>query len=111
MNVCSRPEETSEVISRRFVELIARYKLAKFSDPLLNRSQEILLETVGCGIFASFFRENFRPEVVIEVISGFALERIGMDGLVKFCDSRSNHCRDIRTAHFVMDDERHRRTM
>ena len=34
------------------------------------------------------------------------VERVGTDVHVKFGDSRSNSNRDIRAAHFVMDDER-----
>ena len=61
--------------------------------------------------FRQFFRDSSRPEVVGHVISGVAAEQIGVYVLVKFGDSRSNHYRDIRAAHFVMDDERRRRML
>ena len=36
------------------------------------------------------FRYNFRQEVASDVISGVAVVYVGMDALVKLCDSRSN---------------------
>ena len=33
----------------------------------------LLPEAIRCGIFDSFFRDNFRPEVVSDVISGVVL--------------------------------------
>ena len=51
---------------------------------------------------AAFSRDNFRLEVVSCVISGVALS---MDVPVNLGDSRSNCSRDVRAAHFVMDDE------
>ena len=53
-----------------------------------------------------FFRDNFRLEVVSEVISGVAVEYRGVDDPVKLGDSGSNRFRDIRLPHFVTDDER-----
>ena len=58
------------------------------------------------GIFDSFFRNNFLPEVVSDIISGLAIEYVGLDVPVKFGDSRSNHSRYIRAAHFVIDERR-----
>ena len=37
------------------------------------------------------FRDNFRPEVATDVLSGVAVEWLGADGPVKFGDSRLNH--------------------
>ena len=45
-----------------------------------------------------------------DFISGVAVELVGLDVRVQFGDSRSNRSRDIRPAHFVMDDERRRTT-
>ena len=51
-------EPASEVISGRFVRPIVPIvpdKHAKFGDPRINRSREILSEAVGGGIFDGFF--------------------------------------------------------
>ena len=55
--------------------------------------------------FRQVFRNNFRPEVANDVVSGEAVELVGVDVRVKFGDSRSNRYRYIRAAHFVIDDE------
>ena len=55
--------------------------------------------------FPNAFRDNFLPEVVSDLISGVAIEHDGVDVLVKFGDSRPSRSRDIRAAHFVMDDD------
>ena len=73
----------------------------KFLDPCLNRLREIPPEAVGGGIFDSFFRYNFRREVGNDVISGMAVDYVGMDASVKFGDSRS---RDIRRADFISNE-------
>ena len=39
-----------------------------------------------------------------------AVERAGVDIGVKFGDSESHRSRDIRVSHFVMDDERQRKS-
>ena len=59
-------------------------KPVKFREPRLNRSREIPLEAVRCGIFDGFFRVNFRPEVVSDVISSVVLDSNGMKVRVKF---------------------------
>ena len=66
--------------------------------------QEILPKAVGSGIFDSFFRYNFRPEVAIDVVSGADVESVCMDVSVKLGDSRSNGSRDIRGADFVSNE-------
>ena len=53
---------------------IVPHKCGKFGDPRINRSQEIPPEAIGGGIFDSFCRDNFRPEVSSDVISGIAVE-------------------------------------
>ena len=40
--------------------------------------------------FLTVFRDNFRPEVASGVISGVALDYVGVDVHVKFGDSESN---------------------
>ena len=59
--------------------------------------------------FSTAFRDNFRAELVRDVIFNATVEKVGMDFRLKFGDSRSNHSSDIRVAHIVMDDERRRR--
>ena len=43
----------------------------------------------------TFFHHNFRPEAVIDIISGVNVEQVGMDVCGKFGDSRSNRSEDI----------------
>ena len=70
-------------------------KCAKlFRDHCLNRSREILPEGVGCGIFDSYFRYNFRPEVDNDAVSGVHVYYVGLDIRVKLGDYRSNGSRD-----------------
>ena len=70
-------------------------KHVKFGDPRSSCSREIPAETARSGIFDSFFQDNFRPEVVSDLISGLSEERFSMDVSVKFGDSWSNRSRDI----------------
>ena len=49
-------------------------------------------------------RDNFRPEIVSDVISGVVVELVGADVRVKFGDSRTKRSRDIRAVQFVMDE-------
>ena len=44
-----------------------------------------------------------------DVTFGLAVEYLDTDVGVKFGDSRSNRSRDIRVAHFVMDDDERQR--
>ena len=53
---------------------------------------------------STVFHNNFQPEVVSDIISSVAVEQVGMDACIKFSDPRSNRSRDIRVAHFVVDD-------
>ena len=64
-------------------------KCVRFRGHSINSSQEIPPEAVRIGIFDSFFRYYFRPEVDNDVISGVAADNVGMDVWVKFGDSRS----------------------
>ena len=70
----------------------------------MNRHREIPPVAVEGGIFDSFFRYNFRPEVDNDVISGLAIDYVGMGVQVEFGDSRSNGPRDIRGADFVSNE-------
>ena len=88
---CSRPETASDVITDRFVRPIVLDKYVKCRDLCFNHSREIAPETVGSGIFDSFFA--IRPEVVSGVIYGAAIGWVGMNILVKFGDCRSNRSR------------------
>ena len=63
------------------------------------------MEALGGAIFGRFSNVGiFLPEVASEVISDMVVELTGMDVRVTFGDFRSDGSRDIRAAHFVMDD-------
>ena len=51
----NRPEGGSDVVSGRYIRLIAIERFVKFGDPYLNRYGEIPPEAVGSGIFDSYF--------------------------------------------------------
>ena len=95
---CSRPEAAIGVISDKIVWLIVPEKHVKFRDPCLNHFQAIPPIAIGFGIFVRFSRYNFPPEVVNGVISGVAVESVGVDVCVKFDYSRSNISRDTLVA-------------
>ena len=80
---CSRLEAASEVISNNCTKPIISNECVKFIDSRLNRSPEIPPNAIRGGIFDCFFRINFRPEVVSGVISGVAVEYVGVDVNVK----------------------------
>ena len=103
-NILSRPEATSDVICGAFVGPNVLNKCVKFHVACLNRSRETPREAVGGGIIDGFFRENFRPEEDNDVISGTAVDNVGVDNPVKFGDSGSNSFRDIRGADFVSNE-------
>ena len=72
-------------------------KCIQFRDPRLNSSGEIQPKAVGCGIFFRFSNvDNCRAELTGDVISGKALEYLGLDVLAKLGDSRLNNGRIIR---------------
>ena len=50
------------------------------------------------------FPYNFRLEVDNDVISGTAVDNVGMEVAIKFGDSRSNCFRDIRGVGFVSNE-------
>ena len=69
---CSRLEAASGVISGRFVKPIVSDNCKKFRDPwqtVLEKFHPNLSEAA----FSTVFRDNFRPKVVDDVISGMAL--------------------------------------
>ena len=71
--------------------------LVKFRDRRLNRSPEIRPEAVGDGILDRFTNFHKSPqELAGDIISGLAVELVGMDALAKFGDSRLNIDRVIR---------------
>ena len=76
----------------------------KLHDPGLISSREIPPEAVGGGMFDCFFPYNFRPEVDNDVISGIAVDNVGMDVPIKFGDSSSNGFRDIRGADLLSNE-------
>ena len=57
----------------RFMRLIVPDNAVKYRDLRLNRYPEILPKVVAGGIFDTF-RDNSRPEIASDVISGFAVE-------------------------------------
>ena len=92
---CSRPEAAIKVISGSFVGRMILDTRSKFRGSSLNRSRKSPPESLEV-IFSSFFRYNFRPDVGNDVISGEAVNNVGLDASVKFGCSRSNGFRDIR---------------
>ena len=65
-----------------FVWLTVLEKCAKFRDPRLNGSGEILHKAVGCDIFGRFSNFNKSPpEAASDVISGRTLDSVGTDAL------------------------------
>ena len=50
------------------------------------------------------------PEIDNDVISGLAVDNVGLDVSIKFGDSRSNGFRDIRGADFVSNKRMNERT-
>ena len=87
---CSRPDEASDVISGSFVMLTVPTIVYK---PL----SEIRAKAIGGGILDSFSNfDKCRSEVAGDVISSVAIEYVGMDIHVKFCDSRLNNGQTIR---------------
>ena len=72
-----RLEAAGDVVSGTFVGLIVLDKCLR--DLRLNRSRESPPEAVGCSIFDGLFRYNFQPEVDNDVISGVAVDNVGVD--------------------------------
>ena len=56
-----------------------------------------------CAVFNWLFCS--RLEAASDVLSSVPVEFVDMDVDVKFCDPWWNRSRDVRAAHFVLDDE------
>ena len=76
---CSQPVAASDVMSGRFVGPFIPNTHLKFDDHRRNGSWEIPPEVVGGGILDGFFRDNFRPEIDSDVISGAVVDRAGVN--------------------------------
>ena len=101
-----RPEAASDGISGKFIRPIVHDKPVKFHDPCLKRSREIPPEIPKSskGVFLTVISLQLPTgSIGNEVISGLAVDYVGVDVRVKFgdCRSRSNGFRDIRGADFV----------
>ena len=55
-------------------------------------------------VFSTVFRYNFRLEVDNDVISGMAVDNVGMNVRIKFGEARLNDFRGIRGADFVSNE-------
>ena len=73
---CSRPEGAGNAISGRFVGQLILDERVKFEPFSRNSTQSRWRR-----YFRLFFPYNFRPEVVNDVISGVAVDNVGMDVL------------------------------
>ena len=91
-------------ISSRFVGPVVPGSSVKFGDPRLNLSRKLHLKASEAA-FSMAFPDNFRAEVVSDVISAMITEPTGVKVRVKFGDCRSNRSRDIRLPHFVTNDD------
>ena len=77
----------------------------KLGHPRSNHSREIPRLKQSEAVFSTdFFRYNFLPEVCNNVISGVAIDHVGVDVHVIFGDSYSNNSRGIRGADFVSNE-------
>ena len=110
MQPASRKGLADDVISDRFVGPLVLDKRVKFHYPSSNRSREILWKP-SAAAFSTVSLYNFRPEAdIARVISGMAIDNVGVDVPVIFGDSRSNGFRDIRGAPFLSDERTKERT-
>ena len=78
-------------------------KCVKIGYLRLSRSTQKPLEAA----YSTFFRDNFLPEVVRDIISGVAVEYVGMDNPVKFADAevtddRVLDCKGSRSAVYAL---------
>ena len=68
---------------------IVHDKRVKLRDPGLKCSREVSPVVVEGGIFDRFVNfDNYQAEVALDVISGLAIQYVGMDACVKFGDSK-----------------------
>ena len=86
---CSRPEATGGVISGRFVEPIVLHTCVKFHDHTLHYAiLEKFHPKPSEAVFLTVSPYNFRPDVDNDVISGLAIDNVGVNVCVKFGDLR-----------------------
>ena len=76
----------------------------KFRGPSLNVLEKFHPKSSEAAISTVFFRDNFRPEMIYDVISGVAADFVGMGVDVKFGGFISNVSQDIRGAHVVSNE-------
>ena len=102
---CSRLEAAIDVISGVLLRLVVPDQAAKFRVPGQKFSREIQSKAVGDGIFGRFFPAitAYRTQLVTSYPVRY---RLGWYGFLCqfFGNSRSNRSRNIRAAHFVMND-------
>ena len=73
-SVCSRPKAAIDVISGMLAGLVVPDKCLKFRDPRLHTVLEKFHPKPSEAAFSTGFRNNFRPHVVSEIISGVVVE-------------------------------------
>ena len=93
-----RLELASDVIYGGFVQSIIPDKLVKFRDPRSNRSRDKFPPKPSEAAVSTVFRDNFRPEIVTDVISGTTVAYTSVDVIVKRGDSGLKRGRFIRLA-------------
>ena len=102
-----RKEGAHDLISGRFVWQIVLETCEIWSsspEPFSRNSAQSCRK-----YFRQFFRHNFRPAADNGVISSVAIDYVGLDVHVKFCDSRSNGSQAIRGADFVSSERTRQR--
>ena len=83
-------EAVSHVTLGRCMRLIVPDKAVNFVIIALKVLKEFDSKPSEAAFSPIFFRDNFRPEVYIDTISGVVVDQTGTDIHVKFGDSRSN---------------------
>ena len=91
LHFCNRQETASDVHN------VVSDKSVKFGGSRLRNSTRNRRRRH----FYGFFRDNFRPEVYSNVVSGVAVEYVGTGVPVQFGDAWPNCSRDKRLPHFV----------
>ena len=101
---CSRPEWAVDAISGRFMGPLVLAKRVKFHDSGLDWIWFKFHPKPSEAVYSTVFPYNFRTEVDNDVISGIAVDNVGVDVTIKFADSSSNGFRAIRGADFVSNE-------
>ena len=86
---CSRSEALIDIISGLFIRQSIAHKAVNFNDPRLNRCREIRPNPSQTAFSTDFCRDNSPPDAVSDVVSGVAVDLVGMDVRVKSGDSTS----------------------